>query len=65
MSGDVAEWENSCAPAADAGTGATDMCITRGGSYNSNNDSIALSCPATASVARNTASPDLGIRCCL
>jgi formylglycine-generating enzyme required for sulfatase activity len=63
MSGDVAEWENSCDGAGDAGP--MDNCVVRGGSYMANSDPTQLACNATKSVARDTTSPDIGIRCCL
>jgi hypothetical protein len=62
MSGNVAEWEDSCS----SYTSATDTCAVRGGSYISN--STALSCKSGGNVpakARNYQGRDVGFRCCL
>jgi hypothetical protein len=59
MSGDVAEWENSC----NGTSGATDTCLLRGGSYNSS--ATELTCAAAVAVARNYQGGDSGFRCCL
>jgi hypothetical protein len=60
MSGDVAEWENSC----DASTGAADTCLIRGGSIASST-SDDVNCAAAVPTPRNTQSPAIGFRCCL
>jgi hypothetical protein len=59
MSGNVAEWEDSC----DGQTGDSDKCLVRGGSYLS--DEAALRCDSPDPRARNTQAPDIGFRCCL
>jgi MYXO-CTERM domain-containing protein len=58
MSGNVAEWEDSC----DASTGATDTCLARGGSFAS--QAADLQCNATATYARSTTDSSVGFRCC-
>jgi formylglycine-generating enzyme required for sulfatase activity len=63
MSGNVAEWEDSC----DAATTAAN-CQLRGGSYAANNDPSPLRCDAARSeqrMAGDSALADVGIRCCL
>jgi len=64
MSGNVAEWENSC-----NGTGgATDTCLVRGGAFDTVPGSSTLTCAysaAQATVARNATAADIGFRCCL
>jgi formylglycine-generating enzyme required for sulfatase activity len=66
MSGNVAEWEDSC-----AGTAATDTCRVRGGSYA--DSSADQKCTSTRDVVRMPAAPvvgdpdplkDVGFRCC-
>ncbi len=63
MSGNVAEWEDSC-----AGTAATDTCFVRGGSYA--DSSLNQQCTSTRNVVRMppAADPDplkdVGFRCC-
>jgi hypothetical protein len=59
MSGDVAEWEDSCS----GSTGATDTCLLRGGSYNSS--ASGLTCATAVPTARNYQGGDSGFRCCL
>jgi len=59
MSGNVAEWEDSC----DASAGSSDNCLVRGGSYTSNMNQ--LRCDAMAAATRGTRSATLGFRCCL
>ncbi len=64
MSGNVAEWENSC----DGNTGAADLCLVRGGSFDSPNGQASMSCGWTAAqppLQRNTTAADIGFRCCL
>lgn len=58
MSGNVFEWENSCADT----TGATDQCRIRGGGFNSN--ATNLQCDIAADATRNTAGITIGFRCC-
>jgi formylglycine-generating enzyme len=58
MSGNVAEWENSCVEQ-DGGPG---TCSLRGGAYN--DDAGALECAISATAARTQASATGGIRCC-
>ena len=71
MSGNVAEWEDSCA----AEAAATDQCLTRGGSYLETNKTVggapSLLCnsnlhgnPLAASKARSTRDEEIGFRCC-
>ena len=64
MSGNVAEWEDSCDDAT-----ATSPCRVRGGSYKANNDATALRCDAVRSVPRmptdDALLKDIGFRCCL
>ncbi|HSO36744.1 MAG TPA: SUMF1/EgtB/PvdO family nonheme iron enzyme [Labilithrix sp.] len=64
MSGNVAEWEDSCDDAT-----ATSPCRVRGGSYKDNDNIEALKCVAVRSVPRmpltKDAVKDIGIRCCL
>ncbi len=59
MSGNMAEWVDAC----DAAVGGADGCIVRGGSFLTAVEAD-LTCAATDSVARNTKSTDIGIRCC-
>ena len=59
MSGNVAEWENSC----NAKTGSSDTCRVRGGGFAS--DSDGLLCRGNVPAARNASAADVGIRCCL
>jgi hypothetical protein len=71
MSGNVAEWEDSCSPTptGDAGnTGANDQCAVRGGSYQS--DQLGLRCDSFQKTApptqpRSYVGRDVGFRCCL
>ena len=70
MSGNVAEWEDSCT----ASTGATDDCLTRGGSLLSadtsspsllcNDSSINAVTPSPAVAKRNKKNELIGLRCC-
>jgi hypothetical protein len=59
MSGNVAEWEDSC----DAQAGTSDSCRVRGGSYESGQTD--LLCGADASLTRGGSSATVGFRCCL
>ena len=58
MSGNVAEWTNSC-----VGAGANDNCLVRGGSFDdvTGND---RTCTAAVPTARTTQRADIGLRCC-
>lgn len=58
MSGNAWEWEDAC----DGSSGEMDMCLARGGAYN--NSEQFLGCAAAASLARDAAPLDVGIRCC-
>jgi len=71
MSGNVAEWEDSCA----ADAAASDQCLIRGGSYLDTNQSVgsspSLLCnsnvhgsPLAATKARSTRDKEIGFRCC-
>ena len=57
MSGNVAEWEDSC-----AGSGASDDCRIRGGSFTGG--AAELACGADRAGARNATFDDVGFRCC-
>ncbi len=59
MSGNVAEWEDSCTGAALP----TDDCRVRGGSFQSSMGD--LRCDANVLQQRAYAGPDVGFRCCL
>jgi hypothetical protein len=59
MSGDVAEWEDSCSGSAGAG----DTCLLRGGSFTST--SSGLTCATAVPTQRNYQGADSGFRCCL
>ncbi len=64
MSGNVAEWENSCSGT----TSASDTCIVRGGAFDTTPGSTTLTCASSAAqpaVPRNTTANDIGFRCCL
>ncbi|MEZ4225537.1 MAG: SUMF1/EgtB/PvdO family nonheme iron enzyme [Polyangiaceae bacterium] len=58
MSGNAAEWEDSCSGT----TGASDSCRIRGGSFKSGQAD--LTCAANRSAARNATFDDVGFRCC-
>jgi len=71
MSGNVGEWEDSCA----SENGANDQCLWRGGSYLDTNSTVgsapSVLCnsnvhntPKSASKARNTRDKEIGFRCC-
>lgn len=66
MSGNVAEWENSC-----EGVGAEARCRVRGGSYDADGGAPALACAANRTEARVPSDADkakladVGFRCCL
>jgi formylglycine-generating enzyme required for sulfatase activity len=62
MSGNVAEWEDSCS----AMTGESDTCAARGGSYRDGQTSLRCdSGGAPVTHARNYQDRDVGFRCCL
>jgi len=68
MNGNVAEWENSCNGTSSGAAGANDKCLVRGGSFDSPDGINSMRCSVNAAqvpVARNTAAPDIGFRCCL
>jgi formylglycine-generating enzyme required for sulfatase activity len=74
MAGNVAEWEDSCSGATDAGTadagttGASDLCAVRGGSYHDNQLGVRCDSNQTAGPVtqpRDYAGRDVGFRCCL
>jgi formylglycine-generating enzyme len=58
LSGNAAEWEDSC----DATSGAGDACRRRGGSFG-DKSAAALACGAD-SAARSSWGPTIGFRCC-
>jgi len=66
MSGNLAEWEDSC-----DGNATVATCRVRGGSYAAENDEASLACAAVRSVPRlppaGGADPlkDIGFRCCV
>lgn len=64
MSGNVAEWEDSC-----DGAATTSNCNLRGGSYKAADDATTLRCDATRSEVRmpttDAVLADVGFRCCL
>jgi hypothetical protein len=59
MSGNVWEWEDSCA----ASTGQTDYCRARGGSFWSSESTLRCQA-ATSTTARSAVNRNLGFRCC-
>lgn len=61
LSGNVAEWEDACGALETSGTGA-DLCRVRGGSFLGQKD--ALTCATDRTLARGSAAPDVGVRCC-
>ena len=58
MSGNVAEWDDSCAGTSGAG----DNCGRHGGSYTQNSGAVA--CSSAVTKGRDSAENDVGIRCC-
>lgn len=63
LSGNAAEWEDSCdVDASSPSASGNDICRVRGGSYLSGGD--ALRCDAIETQARNARLVDVGIRCC-
>jgi formylglycine-generating enzyme required for sulfatase activity len=75
MSGNVAEWEDSCdtageldAGASDAGFGALDNCAVRGGSFKDDPTHLRCDSGQTAGPVtqpRNYTGRDVGFRCCI
>lgn len=63
LSGNVAEWENSCDASTTGMGGAADNCRVRGGSFDSG--ATDLRCDADKSLPRNTKALNVGFRCCL
>jgi formylglycine-generating enzyme required for sulfatase activity len=59
MSGNVAEWEDSCS----AAVGPNDNCRVRGGSYLSSDTD--LLCDADLLHTRDYGGPEVGFRCCM
>jgi sulfatase modifying factor 1 len=63
LSGNLYEWENSCAEPTDgAAPGPDDYCHIRGGSFS--DDANNLRCDNSTSVNRRGPSVNVGIRCC-
>lgn len=62
MSGNAAEWEDSCDGATAGSAGANDNCHIRGGSYLSQQSELA--CSANRVMGRDDTADDVGIRCC-
>ena len=60
MSGNAAEWEDSCV--GDAGAAAADRCAVRGGSFSDTADDA--KCSHIAELGRAEVSPSVGARCC-
>lgn len=59
LSGNVAEWEDSCADTSDPSA----ECRVRGGSFR-NWNAEELACSSFATMARDAAGPHVGFRCC-
>jgi formylglycine-generating enzyme required for sulfatase activity len=62
MSGNVAEWEDSCAGDGGAGDAASDTCAVRGGSFRDSVDDA--KCSHIGELGRADVSPTVGVRCC-
>jgi hypothetical protein len=62
LSGNAAEWEDSCRWVSDTAPGQDDECHIRGGSHNGTLDR--LRCDANETLRRSERRPDLGFRCC-
>lgn len=60
LSGNAAEWEDSCS----AEGGAGDSCGVRGGAFDSADGKKDLRCSASVPRRRDTADPAIGFRCC-
>jgi formylglycine-generating enzyme required for sulfatase activity len=68
MSGNVAEWVNSCSGVTAGDGGVNDTCLVRGGSFDSAPGNTSLTCAtnsAQPAAPRNTSADDIGFRCCL
>ncbi len=64
LTGNVAEWENSCDKTQASGAG-TDACRARGGSFApSSSPQADLRCDADRILPRNAFAADVGFRCC-
>jgi len=63
LTGNVAEWEDSCNHPEDTGDG-TDVCHTRGGHYLSPLNDVACAALPSVPFTRNQTSPKVGFRCC-
>jgi formylglycine-generating enzyme required for sulfatase activity len=63
LSGNAAEWDDSCDKAA-TGTsaGPSDQCHARGGSIGSSSGDLA--CNASLALRRDATTPQVGFRCC-
>ena len=65
LSGNVAEWEDSCEKAIDAdGADGSDACRTRGGSFNSALAALSWDTVPASALRRDAVSPEVGFRCC-
>jgi hypothetical protein len=62
MSGNIAEWTDSCLITDPTHPAATDLCSVRGGAFLDHDPAIA--CAANVPHPRNTASGAIGFRCC-
>lgn len=61
MSGNVAEWDDAC----NTSTGSSDLCLVRGGYYDSyDSPGNSAACAATPSTSRSRISRQIGFRCC-
>ena len=60
MSGNVREWEDSCA----AAVGPDDRCLTRGGAFDSSGDAADLRCDTHDQRERSDTDVTIGFRCC-
>jgi formylglycine-generating enzyme len=60
MSGNVAEWEDSCATT----NGQNDSCHIRGGSHYADSDTSHLRCDASDTTPRSNFGEIIGFRCC-
>jgi len=65
LSGNVAEWEDSCEKAASTvAASATDACRTRGGSFQTGVELLKCTTAPAVPLRRNEVSASVGIRCC-
>ena len=62
MSGNAAEWEDSCVGDAGGSDAAADRCAVRGGSFSDTADDA--KCSHIAELGRAAVSPSVGARCC-